>query len=372
MAGFLDKLTTAEAELLAASRVREDELRAQRQRRRRAVTAGFGIAAVVALLLAVAALIARNDAQDQTDLADASRLATASINVLGDDPELALMLAVASAERGGEMSFEQRRALHAAIDRTKSVGRIEHTYVTAWTTLGWPSPDGTRLAYIGYTSRGYDLYVLSLDPGDARPARDYVDDRPPPSEADALLPSSSKRYVAARTLYPRFWGVDLEEDGFGQQLGIFTRGNDAAEFHDFFARLGISLTEGHVNVDLRYTLRRMPPDLSVSFFRRVTPRGGFVVNGRRQPYVEDAYGGRFALSQFIPRSFHSNTVSASYGVTWTRSLSRYTGPISPNFPPPTIPVTGLNADMRFSWGTATCVGTSTTTTRLRVARSAPR
>ena len=212
-----------------------------------------------------------------------------------------------------------------------------------------PSPDGTRLAYIGYTSRGYDIFVMDLEEDATSPAQPYVDDRPPPSEADTLRPDRSRRYAGARTLYPRFWGLDLEEDAFGRQLGIFTRGNDAAEFHDFFARLGFSLTEGYVNVDLRYTLRRMPPDLSASFFRRVTPRGGFVVNGQRRPYVEDAYGGRLTASQLIPRSFHTNSISASYGLTWTRTPSRFRGRLSPNYPPPSVPPTGLNADIRLSW-----------------------
>jgi len=212
-----------------------------------------------------------------------------------------------------------------------------------------PSPDGSKLAYIGYTSRGYDIYMIELDPETGRPASPYVDDRPPPSDADALIPDISNRYVGARTLYPRFWGIDLEEDAFGRQLGIFTRGEDAAEFHRFFARLGVSLTEGYVNVDLNYTLRRLPPDLSVSFFRRVTPRNGFVVNGRRRPFVEDAYGGRLTIAQLIPRSFHTNRVSASYGLTWTRSLSSFNGTLSPNYPPPIVPATGLNADIGLSW-----------------------
>ena len=143
---------------------------------------------------------------------------------------------------------------------------------------------------------------------------------------------------------------------------------DAAQFHDFFARLGISLTEGYVNADLRYTLRRMPPDVSVSFFRRVTPRGGFVVNGRQRPYVEDAYGGRLGISHLIPRSFHSNRVSASYGLTWTRPLSTFNGTLNPNYPPPIIPATGLNATLAFHGNTTTRGGISTT---IRHRRDAP-
>ena len=212
-----------------------------------------------------------------------------------------------------------------------------------------PSPDGSKLAYIGYTSRGYDIFMLELDPETGRPASPYIDDRPPPSDANAVIADLSTRYAGGRTLYPRFWGLDLQEDAFGQQLGIFTRGEDAAEFHEIYARLGISLTEGYVNVDLSYTLRRMPPDLSISFFRRVTPRNGFVVNGQRRAYVEDAYGGRLTVAQVIPRSFHSNRISASYGLTWARSLTSFDGTVSPNYPPPIVPATGLNADIGLSW-----------------------
>jgi len=252
---------------------------------------------------------------------------------------------------GARLYFSSDRTgianIYAWTPATGEISQVTNVVSGAYTPA--PSPDGTQLAYIGYTSRGYDLYVLGLDPSTARPATDYIDDRPPPSEPDVLTPAESTRYAAGRTLYPRFWGIDLEEDAFGQQLGIFTRGNDAAEFHAFFARLGISLTEGYVNVELQYTLRRMPPDLSVSFFRRVTPRGGFVVNGQQQRYVEDAYGGRLTLAQLIPRSFHSNRISVSYGLTWARSLSTFDGTLSPNYPPPTIPATGLNTDLRLAW-----------------------
>ena len=137
-----------------------------------------------------------------------------------------------------------------------------------------PSPDGTQLAYIGYTSRGYDIYLLELGAKATWPARDYVDDRPPPSESDSLLSARSRRYAGGRTLYPRYWGLDLEEDAFGQQRGIVTRGNHAAEFHGVSGRLGITLERGEVNVDLLSTIRRLRPVLAVSFFGVVTPGGG--------------------------------------------------------------------------------------------------
>ena len=212
-----------------------------------------------------------------------------------------------------------------------------------------PSPDGRRLAYIGYTSIGYDVFLMDLDPDLDRPASPYIDDRPPAEVAEGIVPDIGTRYVAARSFYPRFWGIDLEDDAFGRQFGIFTEGIDAAGFHSFFARLGISLTEGYVNADFSYTLSRLPPNLTLSLFRRVVPRGGFVVNGEALPYVEDLYGGRLSVSYVIPRSFYSNRVGASYGLTWARSLTDFDGLFDPNFAPPSFPATGLNADITLSW-----------------------
>ncbi|RLE12060.1 MAG: hypothetical protein DRJ28_09685, partial [Actinobacteria bacterium] len=68
-------LTSAEKEYLSTSRSAQDDRRTRRRRTRRLVMSGFGIAAAIALVLAVAALVARNDAQDQAALAEASEQA---------------------------------------------------------------------------------------------------------------------------------------------------------------------------------------------------------------------------------------------------------------------------------------------------------
>ncbi len=230
---------------------------------------------------------------------------------------------------------------------TGALSQITNLVSGAYTPA--PSPDGRRLAYIGYSSIGFDIHLMTLDPSTERPAPPYFDDRPESDLVEGVDPVISDRYTAVRTLYPRFWGLDLQENAFGQQLGIFTEGIDAAGFHSFSARLGISLTEGYVDVDFRYTLRRLPPDITLSFFRSVVPRGGFVVNGETLPYEEDLFGGRLTVSYVIPRSFHNNAVAASYGLTWSRNRTRFFGDLDPNLPPPRSPPTGLNADIGLSW-----------------------
>jgi DNA-binding SARP family transcriptional activator/tRNA A-37 threonylcarbamoyl transferase component Bud32/WD40 repeat protein len=78
-------LTDAEEEFLAASRSAEDERRAKRRRTRRLVMSGFGIAAVVALVLAFVALVARNDAQDQAEQAEASEQTARESEALAEE-----------------------------------------------------------------------------------------------------------------------------------------------------------------------------------------------------------------------------------------------------------------------------------------------
>ena len=100
-------------------------------------------------------------ADQQASLAQASRLATASVNVLEADPELALLLAVASANSGAELGSEQRRALHAAIDRHKTIHTIDHSQPTIWATYARLSPDASKLAVTGDARAPLEVYALS-------------------------------------------------------------------------------------------------------------------------------------------------------------------------------------------------------------------
>jgi WD40 repeat protein len=123
-------LTTAEREFLAQSRMREDQLSTQRRRVRRLVMSGFGVAALVALLLAVVAVAARDDAREQAALAYGRELAASAIGVVDDDPELATLLAIEAfdvAPEGTELFPEAMIALRQAMDTNRLVARVQTT-----------------------------------------------------------------------------------------------------------------------------------------------------------------------------------------------------------------------------------------------------
>ena len=93
------------------------------------------------------------------------------------------------------------------------------------------SRDGRRMVYLGYTSYGYDLFVLELDPARYRDAAPYIDDRPAPTQPRETV-THSRRYRAIDTLYPRAYLIDFTPDAFGTQLGITIASSDLAEYYN--------------------------------------------------------------------------------------------------------------------------------------------
>lgn len=113
-------LTSAEQEFLSISRHAEDERRAKRRRNRRLVMSGFAVAAMIALVLAVAALVARNDAQEKAtlaaverDSARAAQLGAAALEQISTDPERSLLLSIESLRTAPTASG--LAAVHAAL-----------------------------------------------------------------------------------------------------------------------------------------------------------------------------------------------------------------------------------------------------------------
>jgi len=125
-----------------------EEVRQHRRTRRTAIGAAIALAVLFlgASAAAVYAASQQSRANDEAQLARARSLATASVNVLEKDPELSLLLAVASADAGNEIEFEQRRALHAAIDQDKAILTLPWNGPWIWIVIPTINPNRSILA----------------------------------------------------------------------------------------------------------------------------------------------------------------------------------------------------------------------------------
>lgn len=212
------------------------------------------------------------------------------------------------------------------------------------------SPNGRRMVYLGYTSYGYDLFEMELDPSAFRAATPYVDDRPASDPGEATVTALSERYQAWPTLLPRSYLIEFYDDGFGQALGLTFAQSDVVGLHSYEGRIGISLTEGYVNPEVTWRWARSSIPVTMRLFRTVSPRGGLVVGGVPQRWVEDAVGGSVGISRSFARSFHSESVSLSYSIRNLRKGAPFGGDLDPNTPPPIVPTIGRFANLRAGWG----------------------
>ncbi|MGZ4356049.1 MAG: nSTAND1 domain-containing NTPase, partial [Gaiellaceae bacterium] len=153
-------LSSDEKTFLEQGRREENERRARAARRRRLVLAGFAFAAVVAALLAGLALVGREQARRNADVASSRELAASAVSVLDRDPELSVLLSLRAAETA-KPTFEAVSALHQALQQDHALWTLERRLPQPPNGAGSPdwgslSPDG-RLLLAGATN-GFEVW----------------------------------------------------------------------------------------------------------------------------------------------------------------------------------------------------------------------
>src|SRR5262249_6981753 len=161
------------------------------------------------------------------------------------------------------------------------------------------SPDDTRLVYVGYTSYGFDLFAMDLDPRGWIEARPYVDTRPdPPTPARGAI-VARHRYNPLPTLRPRSWSLDYSSPGtFGNSYTITTVGGDAVGLHGLTAALRIDTQRSDPDIAVSYGYARLPFDFNMSLFRQAVPTAG-------SAYVEQRLGVSSSISYTLPTEFEA-------------------------------------------------------------------
>lgn len=152
-------VSRTESEYISACVDAENDKASRRRRTRRLVVAGFAAVAVVASLLAVAALVARGDAQAQAATADRQALVLQATLQTDRDPELGMLLALEaldSAEVDSSDLPEGVVALRAATEAQRLVSRYEGgRFVVV-------SPDGLLMA----TATGTGVAIMDIETGE--------------------------------------------------------------------------------------------------------------------------------------------------------------------------------------------------------------
>ncbi len=230
-------LTTTEKAFLEASRKRDDAEETARTRRRRVLTGVLAGAGLVAAALATVALIQAQRAGEEAEravaaeeqvraeanrarageqLARSRELAASAVNVLDEDPELSVLLALAAAE-DAEPTFEEVSALHEAVQRHRTLRTI--TWPAEWgmanSLAGSIGPNGRYLAVSGGRHR---MAVWDIDAGIEEPIWSFELPWPDHAKVVPRFTDDGSRVVATAAWFnlvepPTAWPEPPDEVG---------------------------------------------------------------------------------------------------------------------------------------------------------------
>ncbi len=174
------------------------------------------------------------------------------------------------------------------------------------------SADGQTLYYVGYSSRGYDLYSMPiqqqafLEPPTKTIERDdrvILNDR-------GTLPAHS--YSPLSTLHPRALGFDYQNDNSGQRLVLSTTGSDIVGHHSLSATAYFKPEGQSPDVYLEYGYWRLPVGLFVNGYRRVAPSHYYNYGAYHSSVDMVRTGVTTGAILPLPREFEEQTVSLAY------------------------------------------------------------
>jgi len=201
--------------------------------------------------------------------------------------------------------------------RTDDGSLRQVTNVKTLATMPAVSHDGHTLAYVGYTSAGFDLFVMPLEPTRYLEAVAAPNKRPAPFEDPATVPFTKRRYRPLETLRPRSYGFEFGQGNFGATaLTLSVNGSDIAGHSAFGARVLADFGAPGPQASVAYEYTRMPFDVGVQLGNRFSPRKGYRIGGTTPDYIERSYSLRTSLAYRRPGEF----ASQSFGVSYTASL----------------------------------------------------
>jgi hypothetical protein len=181
------------------------------------------------------------------------------------------------------------------------------------------SSDGKRLVYVGYHSRGFDLFELPLDPARFLPALDPPNDRLLPVEPGISHAWPAEPYNPLPTLRPHAWALKYGPGNFGDELQISTSGSDAIGRHGFNLTVSVPTTTdatlgAEPQASANYFYNRLPFVFRFNAFRGASLRNDYRYGNQRPITTEHSTGIATGVSWGVPGEFDGQSVSLSYTV----------------------------------------------------------
>ena len=212
-----------------------------------------------------------------------------------------------------------------------------------------PSPDGRSLVYVGYTTDGYDLFEIGLDPARFLPAHAPFDARPKPRGRPFSKKYPVERYNPFPSLRPRNWAISYGTGAFGNAFTVSTTGTDAIARHAFTASLTVETEEvtplGFVN----YIYSRLPFGFRTTGFRAAAPRDDYRIGETEETVIEYQTGLTTGVAFGMPGDGEFQSIALSYTLAFIDHQAPLGSDLDPFAPVPFEPDSGVLGDVRLGY-----------------------
>jgi hypothetical protein len=211
------------------------------------------------------------------------------------------------------------------------------------------SDDAGRLFYVGYSSRGYDLYTLPIDERAflevsiepiVRDDRVILDDR-------GDLPV--QRYSALPTLRPRALGLKYSNDASGQRLLVSTVGSDIVGLHSVSATAVFEPEGQSPDLYLGYGYARLPIGLFATAYRISDPNNSYSYGSYNANINETRTGATTGINIPFPREFETQSVSIAYNAENVAAVFPTGLAADPYATVPRAPRRGVSSSLRLGY-----------------------
>lgn len=175
------------------------------------------------------------------------------------------------------------------------------------------SEDGRLLYYAGYTSRGFDVFVLPLDRSRNLRAVPPPEDRPRARDIEPRARFVVRPYSAIDTIAPRSYRLGIGTGTFGTTISVSAVGVDAIDRHLVAGNFSIDFTRAIPQGSLTYVYDRLPARLRIDAFHEVVPRT-LEASLEPAPVLETLNGVSSGLTYDLPNDFSIHSFAGSYSV----------------------------------------------------------
>ncbi|MBI5079015.1 PD40 domain-containing protein [Candidatus Saganbacteria bacterium] len=141
------------------------------------------------------------------------------------------------------------------------------------------SPDGKRIAYVSYSSRGYDIAVTDFEPSEWEEVRSLVTATKPVLSKRTSGPKAEfttvHDYNPWPSLLPKFWLPSAYSDENGSQASIYVGGMDSLTQHLYYLNFGYDFGGNKPSYAFYYANNQFLPQITVSLSDASVPYDGY-------------------------------------------------------------------------------------------------